>query len=190
MISIIVPYIRPKGFERLVRSIKEHSNKVKYEIVAKEDKKRIGCPKMVKRLVAKTKYDLVMFLCDDVVLENDVLGEALKKMREFKNGWGLVSLGGKQHWLAHKRLLRYLGGEFFHTGYLHNYCDDELVVRCKEMGRYKIAHSVKLEHLHPVFGKAESDNSYEWVKKTAQKDYDYYMKRVLSNYAFRNSRAE
>ena len=58
-ISIIIPVVRPEKAKRCIEAIKKHIGISNYEIIDEEDTDRIGCPKMVKRLVKKTKYDKV-----------------------------------------------------------------------------------------------------------------------------------
>ena len=173
-VSIICPVIRPEGVKRLIRSINKNAGipKQQYEIVTETDTDRIGCPKMVKRLVAKTKYDLVCFLGDDVEIKKDCLKIALKAMSELPDSFGLVGLNdGFQngndmatHWIASKKLLPFLGGEFFHTGYIHCRCDKELTDRAKKLKRYIWAIDAKLKHNHPAIKgvpREEWDNDYK-----------------------------
>jgi GT2 family glycosyltransferase len=112
---------------------------------------------MVKRLVEKSKHDLVCFLGDDTIPQHGFLREALKAMKTLPDGWGLVALNDKvhqgrlaTHWLADKRLLPLIGGEFFHTGYSHCFCDSELTLRCHALGRYVFAEKAVIVHDHPV----------------------------------------
>lgn len=43
-----------------------------------------------------------------------------------------------------------LGGEFFHTGYHHVACDNELQGMCEKIGKYTWGEKAKLYHDHPV----------------------------------------
>jgi GT2 family glycosyltransferase len=134
----------------------QNSDNIKFEIISEEDTGRIGCPKMVKLLVAKTKYDLVMFLGDDTLPQPDFLKNALAAMATLPDGWGLVGLNDQTdrpvatHWLADKRLLPLLDGEFFHTGYQHCFCDGELRARCEELGRFVFAKNAVVDHDNPI----------------------------------------
>jgi hypothetical protein len=46
-------------------------------------------------------------------------------------------------------------------GYLHNFCDTELVATAKHRGAWAFAGEAIVEHLHPVWGKGERDATYE-----------------------------
>ena len=116
---------------RLNAGIPEHD----YEFVTEEDKERIGCPKMVKKLTDRASGSLICFLGDDTIPQHEFLVHALAEMAGLPDCWGLIGIddnirlkGRKKapaHWLADKRLLPYLDGEFFHTGYRHCYCDND-----------------------------------------------------------------
>lgn len=51
-------------------------------------------------------------------------------------------------------------GKVLHD-YDHNYVDTELVAVAKARGVYVHCHAAKVEHLHPFWGKGESDATYE-----------------------------
>lgn len=174
LISIIIPIIRPKRVEKCINAIRAGSGGVDYELITMVDDKRIGAPAMVKRLVEVTNFDLVMFLGDDTVPEPGFLTESLAIMQTFQDGWGLVGLNDQihdganplapaTHWLAHKKLLPFLGGEFFNTNYYHCYCDNELTDRCREIDRYKFAPAAVINHEHFIFGTAAIDADYARV---------------------------
>ena len=163
MVSVIIPWIRKQKFKRCVRLIKANAG-TDFEIVAKEDRKRIGCPRMVKKLVARSKGEYVCFLGDDTLPQPNFLKHALEDMARLPDGWGLVGLNDKTgrtlatHWLASKKLLPLLDGEFFHTGYNHNCCDVELMERCAGLGRYIYSQKAIAEHDHPILrGEIMSD---------------------------------
>ena len=174
-VSVIIPFIRPEGLVKCVESV--HKNigipKENYEIVAHEDKDRIGCPKVVEHLVSEAKHDLVMFLADDTELEENCLLEAMKIMDQFPDGAGVVAFNdGSEfptHWIAHKKILPLIGNQFFSTEYIHCCCDFELRDRASEIGRFAHSEKAKIKHNHPSREKG-------W-KDTADKDY----KRVYSD---------
>ena len=184
MISIIVPFIRPERIKELVATITLNAGIFDYEIEIEEDIERIGCPKMVKRLVEKSNGNLICFLGDDVIPQPDFLKNALKAMQTLPDGWGLVGLNDQHqngnklatHWLADKRLLPLLGGEFFHTGYFHTKCDRELTLRCQQAGRYVWAKDAIIEHRHPSFCHVPADEDY---KRVYSKEYLEHDKRLF-----------
>jgi hypothetical protein len=144
-----------------------------YEFVTEEDKDRIGCPKMVKKLVARASGSLVCFLGDDTIPQESFLMHALVEMAGLPDGWGLIGIDDQirlkdrvkapAHWLADKRLLPYLDGEFFHTGYRHCYCDNELADRCGELGRYKFSERSFVYHDHVIMDNDNDDADYQRV---------------------------
>lgn len=180
MISIIIPVIREDKFKLCFASIVEadkqfHHGKNVYgnriEIVYEHDKARIGCPLMVKRLVEKSKGDQIMFLGDDTVMQEGCIEEAIKAMAMLPDGWGMVGLNdGRKirtesaHFLIDKRMLPLIGGELFHTGYKHCFCDSELSLRARLLGRYCYAERANIYHDHPALHKdVESDETYDFV---------------------------
>lgn len=188
-ISVIIPVIRPEKAERCIAALKIDSSFKDFEIVTDEDKNRIGCPKMVKDLVGKAKYDLVCFLGDDTIPQPGMLSRALDAMGTLPGGWGMVGINDDvrpphtdkpvAHWLADKRLLALLGGEFFHTGYVHCWCDNELTDRCKALGRYVFAEDAKVLHDHPILNPEADDADYRrvYLPKNYTHDLRLYRRR-------------
>ena len=192
--SIIIPWIREKKFERLKSIIRETVgiSDRDYEIVAEEDKDRIGCPKMVKRLVEQAKSDNICFLGDDSLPKWGFLENALVEMSKFPDGYGLVGfydMSGRDlatHWLASKKLLPALGGEFFHTGYVHCCCDVELTERCRAMGRYVYSKTAIVLHDQPMLtGKPVTDPDLKRVysPEIYGADQDLLKKRRENNWS-------
>lgn len=54
-----------------------------------------------------------------------------------------------------------LPGQVLCPRYWHEYCDDELVGVAKKRGIWAFAHDSVVEHLHPHWGKAPTDPSYD-----------------------------
>ena len=194
MISICIPYIRDEGFDRCVEALKRNNGDIEYEIISEKDVNRIGCPLMLKKLVNNAKYSYIMFLADDVVPQKDMLINAVGKMYEFEDEWGLVGLndgfisGDKHatHWVAHKKLLEHLDGEFFHTGYKHCYCDNELALRVQQINRYKYAENARLIHMHPIVQKDNSLTDKDYMRVYSQQylyhDEQLFLKRKNNNW--------
>lgn len=180
-VSILVPIIRLEGANRLFRSL-IICGYGDCEISCEVDKERIGCPKMVKKLVDKASNDIVVFLGDDTVIKKGCIEEAYKVMQTFEGGYGLVGLNDMEteeptHWMAHKKLLPEIGGEFFHTGYKHCFCDNELQYRAEELGRYKWAKEARLSHLHPMWDTAKDDDDYKRAYSSYEEDKQIFIKR-------------
>lgn len=197
--SVIIPVTRPKLLERCVNAICKNSGlpSWEYEIVTEEDEERVGCPTMVSRLTKKAKADMVCFLGDDCIPLPDFLKNAVEVMKAFPGGYGIVGLcnlydGKRQqkeeragHFLGHKKMLPLLGGDFFHPGYKHCYCDDELGARAIELGRYKFAYNAKIENPHPLFNKnVEFDEVYKWAYSQDVRVHDLmlYRRRKRNNW--------
>jgi GT2 family glycosyltransferase len=157
-----------------------------------EDKERIGAPKMVKKLVEMSTGDIVVFLGDDTLPEPDWLNQALKAMETLPDGWGLVGLNDQifgpekpaTHWVADKRLLPFLDGELFHTGYIHQYCDNELGARCVDLGRYVWCKEAKIIHNHPI-----NFNKHLTMAQRLQRTNDETYKRVYSEPVYNHDHA-
>lgn len=195
LISVCIPYIRPQKAQRCINALKDDKSFQNFEIIAEEDKKRIGCPKKLKELVSKSNGEMVCFLGDDVIPYPGLLKYAVDTMDGFENGWGLVGfsdsfISGDEiatHWLGHKKLLdEVLDGEFFHTDYLHCYCDAEATTRCKEAGRYKYDPRAKIFHEHPIVQKRQDlvDKDYARVysKEYDQHDKNLFLKRKANGW--------
>ena len=168
-ITITLPYIRPAKAANCLKLARERSGipDENLLILKEYDKKRRGCPKTLKRLVQRSKTDLVCFIGDDCEPQQDFLKYALEDMAEFEGGWGLVGLNDNTgrslitHWLAHKKLLPFIGGEFFHTGYTHVCCDVELQERASAISRVKMSKRAFVLHDHPILkGEPTADADY------------------------------
>lgn len=48
-----------------------------------------------------------------------------------------------------------------HEGYPHEFVDDEMVATAKHRGAWAFAHDSVVEHLHPLWGKAPTDELYD-----------------------------
>lgn len=161
-VSIVIPTLgREEQLTNLVNSLPETTGWENFEVIVKRDsfENRSGVPKMVKKGVEESRGGFVCFLGNDCVPEKGFLRRALEQMyRSFTYGDGLVGLNDgiwakgeiATHWLASKKLLPSLDGEFFHTGYHHAGCDNELTGRCQLLGKYAWAGDARLTHNHPV----------------------------------------
>jgi hypothetical protein len=188
LVSIIIPTLgRPEKLHRLLVKIKENSGYDNYEVLVGTDEfppNNMGVPKMVKKLVEQAKGDLVMYLGNDCVPEKNFLQLAVFRMaKTFPKMDGLVGLNDgywkagefATHWLASKQLLPMLGGEFFHTGYFHCGCDNELTEMCRKNGKYVWAEEAKIDHDHPVktgFKQEDIDDVYKLAYQRDRMEHD------------------
>jgi glycosyltransferase involved in cell wall biosynthesis len=69
-------------------------------------------------------------------------------------------------------------GVVCHEGYRHWYVDDELVTASKQRGVWAPALAAVVEHLHPLWGKAENDKVYDFGQTHAQQDMKLFRKRL------------
>lgn len=186
-VSIIIPVIRPEKAQRCQQAILDHCDQIDYETVVLIDKERIGAPKMVKKLVEMSTCQKVMFLGDDTIPQQGFLKEALEAEKHLPGGWGLVALNDGRnlpkeaaHWMCDKRLLPLIGGEFFHTGYWHCYCDSELSLRTQLLGKYVFAEKSRIIHEHPIFEGVPTDKDYKRVYSPKFLEHDrmlFYKRR-------------
>ena len=175
-VSIVIPTLgRPGKLTECLRLIRQNAEYNNYEVIVKQDEfppNNTGVPKLVKQAVGESKADLIMFLGNDCLPQPGFLREAVEAMLNiFPNRDGLVALNDEYwqgelatHWLASRKLLPMLGGEFFHTGYHHLGCDDELTTRCKAAGKYFWAEKSKVLHDHPL-NNSKKQMAYEEIAK-------------------------
>lgn len=61
-------------------------------------------------------------------------------------------------------------GVVCHEGYRHNYVDDELVAVAKQRSVWAMAYGSVIHHLHPVWGTAPNDSTYQLGQQYADAD--------------------
>lgn len=70
-------------------------------------------------------------------------------------------------------------GVVCHEGYAHWFVDDEIVSAAKLRGVWASARSSVVEHLHPMFGRADMDDTYRVGQASAFADEALYKSRLL-----------
>jgi tetratricopeptide (TPR) repeat protein len=191
-ISVIIPYISQAGMERCKSAVLSNAGipSTMFGLLALEDAQRLGVPQMVARLVEMSPLQLVCCLGDDIVPQPDFLRNALLALEKLPDQCGLVGLNGGEdsrekaaHWLADKRLLPLLGGEFFHTGYSHGFFDNELTDRCRQLGRYILAEDAAFMRIHPPGAPTVAADSEEARGgRTFARDRELYLLRRQNNW--------
>jgi hypothetical protein len=68
-----------------------------------------------------------------------------------------------------------------HEGYGHWYVDDEIVTVAKQRGVWVAALGSIVEHMHPIWGKAQNDSTYAEGMKTQQADQELFLRRLKEN---------
>ena len=200
-VSIIVPTLgREKKLEQLLESIKENAGYKNYEIIVKQDQfppDNIGVPKLLKQGVEESTGDLVMYLGNDCLMKKDCVKNAVKAMQDnFPKMDGLIGLNDGYwfgevftHWMAGKRLLPLIGGEFFHTGYFHTGCDSELTQMARKLNKAFWAEEARIYHDHPVQPnfKDPIDEVYKLAYDPQRREHDnqlYHERAKLLGFEF------
>jgi GT2 family glycosyltransferase len=134
--------------------------------------------------IARAKGELILFLGNDCEPEPNFLILAARRFqKEFADGCGLVALNdgtwdGKlaTHWLASRSLLKLLPGEeFFHSGYKHVGCDNELTARCRALGKYAYCADAKVIH-RTIFDEV---HALAWNAEAVEQDRQLLAERLL-----------
>jgi hypothetical protein len=68
-----------------------------------------------------------------------------------------------------------------HEGYRHWYVDDEIVTAAKQRGEFMPALASIVEHLHPIWGKADNDDVYRLGQVHADADGKLFKRRCKLN---------
>jgi hypothetical protein len=74
-------------------------------------------------------------------------------------------------------------GVVCHEGYRHWYVDDEIVTVAKQRNVWAPALASIVEHLHPAWGKAETDATYVRGQRYAERDQATFRKRIAEHKA-------
>jgi hypothetical protein len=72
-------------------------------------------------------------------------------------------------------------GVVCHEGYRHWFVDDEIVTAAKQRRVWTPCLASVVEHLHPLFGKAESDATYRLGQSTVEADKATFEQRLADN---------
>jgi hypothetical protein len=72
-------------------------------------------------------------------------------------------------------------GVLAHEGYRHWFVDDEIITAAKQRGVWAMSLGSVVEHLHPAWGKAASDDIYKLGTKDSDKDRLLFEKRMMAN---------
>jgi len=72
-------------------------------------------------------------------------------------------------------------GVVAYEGYRHWFVDDEIVTAAKDRGLWAAAVDSIVEHLHPMFGKADQDDVYRLGQAAADTDRKTFAERLAAN---------
>lgn len=86
------------------------------------------------------------------------------------------------HSLVNRRYVDTFGtidqpGLVLHEGYQHEYVDDELVATAKKRGAWAFAADSIVEHLHPAWGKAPTDDLYDAQRQRMDASRRHFQRR-------------
>jgi GT2 family glycosyltransferase len=175
-ITVIIPAVRMDGAMRCRDALPRDTN-----VLIREDKNRIGCPRMVAEMVQDVTTPWVCFLGDDTVPLPEMIENAARCA--VTTGCGFIALNDgihdgaiATHWCARLSLLPRIGGYFFRPEYFHNWCDVELTDVMRYLGEYAYAENAKLNHLHPILG-FNMDADYECARRYEALDRATYIQR-------------
>jgi hypothetical protein len=79
-------------------------------------------------------------------------------------------------------------GVVCHEGYRHCFVDNEIVTVAKQRGVFAVSRASVVEHMHPEYGKAETDETYRLGYEQFETDERHFRSR-LSKYASRSQAA-
>jgi hypothetical protein len=68
-----------------------------------------------------------------------------------------------------------------HEGYRHWYVDDEIVTAAKQRGTWVMAPHAHVEHMHPLWGLAEDDDTYRLGQSHAEQDRALFTERLAAH---------
>ena len=198
-VAILIPYLREQQVHVAVHAAIDNAQipREDYEVWIDTEKKgdpRIGVTKMFNWMVKAHADDveMVAYLADDTIAQPGWLRLGLQYMERFEEGFGVVGFadGITQrplpfHFLAHKKMLPLLGGDFLHEGYRHTYCDNELYERCTAMNRYFWAEDAVVYHQHPMLLGKEMDEHYTkaYAHENGVHDFKLFERRKANNWS-------
>jgi hypothetical protein len=130
---------------------------------------------------------------DDVKFHADWLEKAQQAAGDVFHVVGTNDLGNARvmrgehgtHLLIRRSYVKEVGagwdgpGVVAHEGYHHWYVDDEIVSAAKQRGVWTSAPTSVVEHLHPYWGKAETDDTYRLGEAHAQEDKARFRSRAM-----------
>jgi GT2 family glycosyltransferase len=124
-----------------------------------------GCSAAWNRALAAAQGDPIVFAADDLRWEQGWLDNALNRLSEFDEGWGLVGFNdghwGEElstHYLMSRRfIVEVLGGVVAWGFYGHSFNDAEVNERARRAGRYAWCEEARVYHSHWLFGDREKD---------------------------------
>lgn len=139
--------------------------------------------------VAHTGSDLIFLGADDIRFHPGWIEAATRQLTDGVGVVGTNDLGNSRvtsgRHSTHSLITREYANRgtiddptrLLHEGYVHEYVDDELVETAKHRNAYAHAHDAIVEHLHPAWGKAPSDHTYDAQRERMKQSRALYQRR-------------
>jgi hypothetical protein len=137
-----------------------------------------------------TTEPLVFLAADDLKFHPGWLEAAIAKLAAGIGVVGTNDLGSQRvmagehstHSLVTREYVNRFGvidqpGQVLHEGYPHEFVDDELVQTAMSRNAWAFAFDSHVEHLHPNWGKAPSDDLYAMQRKRMESGRRVYLRR-------------
>lgn len=87
------------------------------------------------------------------------------------------------HYMVHRDFIKkHMGGVFIPPAYKSWWFDREICEKAHGLGLYAAAHDATAEHLHPEWGTAEMDDTYELGYPLHDEDRDLYQARKAAGF--------
>lgn len=130
------------------------------------DDKYNGIPRSFNRGLAAATGEYIVFATDDLWFEPKWLTEAMKLMRQFPDGYGLVGFNDLHFgapdvatgYIAHRRfIVEHMNGCLAFEHYLYCCNDAEACDRARNASRYAWCETAIVRHDHPTYGTRPQD---------------------------------
>lgn len=133
--------------------------------------------------------DYVVLAADDLTFHRGWLGYSLSAAdRTMAELIGFNDLSPRcqqyaSHWIVSTRFItNHLGGVMLPPHYKAWYADQEVVDIAKREGLYHMEPNAVVEHLHPEWGKAKTDDTYRLASKNHAADRNIYEERKAKGF--------
>jgi len=154
LITIVIPTVRIKGYDRLMRSIIANTVYPRYDIIKKGGLKGTAITKFNEG-VKEAKGEFIVYIADDCEVGLGWLTQAYSHFKENFRDKGLVIFNDDywedrmaHHFLCSKNIKDELDGFIWYPGYNHLGADNELYGRLKNKDLVEYCQFAKIKHHH------------------------------------------
>lgn len=138
------------------------------------------------------KSDVMIYLNDDILTFDNTIQLIKDKLEELQTTDIMIGLSQANIPIEHAQhgafgvvgkefAERFIDRQVFCQDYDRFFCDKELWLRAKELGKFYFNPEIKIKHLHPSFGGTE-DETHKNVRKYLAKDKETYRQRQAKGY--------